>query len=59
MKTTINQALDTWVLCIQTNEQLYKSLTFEKLIDAIDCASMLQLHVDNIDDLPLPQYKVK
>jgi hypothetical protein len=35
---------------------VFMLLTFERLIQAIEAAYQLQIHIDNIDDLPLPQY---
>ncbi len=57
MRVTINQSLDKWVLCFHVDEIVYNSFTFNKLIEALECASLLKIHIANIDDLPLPQYK--
>lgn len=56
MQVTINQSLDLWVLCIASGEHVIISWTFTRLMEAIDMASLLQLHVDNVADLPLEQY---
>lgn len=41
------------------SDQVYMLLTFPKLIQAIETASALQLHIDNIDTLPLTQYNME
>lgn len=56
MKVTINQSLNCWVLCISRNEQVLKVYTRKTLVALIDVACVLQLHVDNISELPLTQY---
>lgn len=56
MQVTINQSLDTWVLCITSGDQVIRAYTVNRLIDALDMACTLQLHVDNEDELPLRQY---
>lgn len=56
MSVTINQSLETWVLCFSLNDQVINSYTVTKLLDAIELASVLQVHIDNINDLPLRQY---
>ncbi len=56
MKVTIVKILNQWVLSIGTDQQIYKAYTFNKLIDAIDTASCLQIHIDNECELPIKQY---
>lgn len=56
VKATINQSNDCWVLCLLINDQVIKSYTFDRLIEALDCACLLQIHVSNESDLPLNQY---
>lgn len=56
MSVTINQSLETWVLCFSLNGQVINSYTVKKLLEAIELASVLQVHIDNINDLPLRQY---
>lgn len=56
MKTTINQSLSQWVLCISQGEQVIRSWTFESLGEALDTAFLLQLHIDNEDTLLFNQY---
>ena len=50
-----------WLLQMTTHQSdgqiLVKNLMFAKLVYAIDLANLLQLHITNIDELPLPQYK--
>lgn len=36
--------------------QVYMLLTFKRCYEALDAASLLQLHVDNINELVLTQY---
>ncbi len=55
-QVTINQAINCWVLCIQIDGQLIRSYSATKLIDVIGLATTLQLHITNIDELPLSQY---
>jgi hypothetical protein len=31
-------------------------MTFQKLIEALEAASQLKVHVDNVEELPLSQY---
>lgn len=58
MKTNVNikQVRFGWTLTITVKGQLIKSWTFKKLIEALDTACVLQVHVDNADELPLNQY---
>ncbi len=56
MRATIVSYHGLWVLRFKLNGQMIKSYTFKRLIEAIDTASVLQLHVSNIDALPLTQY---
>ncbi len=50
----IKLIINTWVLTIETDDQVIKAYTFSKLIEALDTASLLQLRVDN--ELPINQY---
>ncbi len=50
----IKLIINTWVLTIETDDQVIKAYTFSKLIEALDTASLLQLRVDN--KLPINQY---
>ncbi len=56
MKILIKPRRGVWVLLLVNNDHLIKSFTFKRLIDAINTASELQLHVSNIAELPLTQY---
>ncbi len=56
MNVVISLILGHWVLCISKNDQVIKAYASEKLIDALDLANLLQLHVSNIAELPLTQY---
>jgi predicted restriction endonuclease len=40
----------------QTDIQVLKLYTVNRLIEALDLATQLQLHIDNIETLPLTQY---
>lgn len=49
-----------WELNIsQENGQVFKTWPVRKLIHAIDLANTLQLHVDNITELPITQYALQ
>lgn len=56
MRVTINQSLDVWVLCISFGDRVIKAYTRPRLIEVLDVAYVLQLHIDNVDELPLNQY---
>lgn len=49
-----------WVLKIttyQANDQaMYSTYMFKTLVDALQAACILKLHVDNNDELPIKQY---
>jgi hypothetical protein len=57
MKTLIVKHNENWHLNLTLNGNVIKSYTFKRLVLAIERASELQLHVNNIDELPLTQYK--
>ncbi len=50
------QACGTWALIVQSDSQLLNYFTTARLIEALELACTLQLHVDNTDELPLNQY---
>ena len=50
-----------WYLRIELRDEtdvvtLVNVYPFKRLIEAIELASVLQIHIDNIDTLPLKQY---
>lgn len=45
-----------WALTISFEGSVYRAWSFKRLIEALDMASVLQLHVSNIATLPLRQY---
>lgn len=51
-----NKCNGTWFLVMSKDSRVIKFWSFNRLIQAIDTACTLQLHVDNIDELPLNQY---
>lgn len=64
MKTSvliIREACNTWVLQITCNigmpQEFVTKRVFAKLIEALDAACALQMHVDNNEELPLKQYR--
>lgn len=58
MRVQIEQHLNQWCLVCLCNDQVICAFATNKLIEVIDLANQLQLHIDNIDELPLPQYKI-
>lgn len=64
MRTYVFQTSDNmWHLQIvredSWNVQVLKMWTVNRLIEAIDMATLLQLHVDNINELPLSQHALQ
>lgn len=60
-KTTviIFQVQDGWNLRLTSSEQNVDVLMpFKRLIDALNAACVLKVHVDNADELPIKQYKL-
>lgn len=51
-----NKCNGTWFLLLSKDSTVIRFWSFNRLIEAIDMASMLQLHVDNVSELPLQQY---
>lgn len=51
-----NKCNGTWFLVMSRDGQVIKFWSFTKLIHALETASLLQLHVDNVNELPLSQY---
>lgn len=47
-----------WALTVNDMNGVIKVWTFRTLIDALNLACALQLHVNNISELPLNQYGV-
>lgn len=45
-----------WVLLAVFPEYTFVLCTSRKLIDILDTASSLQMHISNSDELPLKQY---
>lgn len=56
MIVRIEYQYGVWVLWLMRDQHVIKSYTFKRLIQAIDAACALQLHVNNLDELPLKQY---
>jgi hypothetical protein len=57
LKVYIRSIVGVWCLTIETDLQVTKAYTFKTLLEALDVAGALQLHVDNVNDLPLNQYR--
>lgn len=57
MKTYIRYVVTQWVLTIESADQVVYAKPCRRLIEAIDTACSLQLHVDNLNELPLNQYQ--
>lgn len=55
MKVTITQSFDLWILVIQS-DSTYRIFPHQRLVEALETASTLKVHVDNIDELPVSQY---
>ncbi len=55
-KVYIIQTEAKWSLRIKKGDQVFRVWQFKRLIEAIEMASALQLHIDNIESLPLNQY---
>lgn len=47
---------ETWFLIVSKDGQVFKFWSFCRLIEALEMASTLQIHVSNADELPLNQY---
>lgn len=58
MKTTIKTILNAWVLTIESADDKILFARHGRLIELIDLACTLGLHIDNISTLPLNQYQV-
>lgn len=57
-QVNIKRILDRWVLYTETDNKVIKVIGTGKLIDLINLASQLQMHVSNVAELPLKQYGV-
>jgi len=57
LKVYIRSIVGVWCLTFETDLQVTKAYTFKTLLEALDVAGALQLHVDNVNDLPLNQYR--
>lgn len=63
MQTTVvvTQMNTGWLLKITSytgdNEPMVSQFTFDNLIDTIEAATILRVHIDNNSVLPLKQYK--
>lgn len=56
MKVFVNKIMSVWVLTFETEDQVVRTIQHRTLIDAINTANILMVHIDNIDQLPLTQY---
>lgn len=57
-KTEIqNKCGGTWFLMIKKDGQVIRFWSFIKLIEAMETACILKLHIDNMSELPLKQYQ--
>jgi hypothetical protein len=56
MKVYIRHIETVYVLTFEDDQKVYNCYTFKRLIDAIGMASILQIHVTNIEELALSQY---
>lgn len=52
----IQRVCNVWTLIVSINDQVILSCTDKRLNRLIDTASALQMHISNIDELPLKQY---
>ncbi len=52
----VQRVCNVWTLLVVINSQAYELFTDTRLTYVIDAASLLQLHISNIDELPLNQY---
>jgi hypothetical protein len=63
MKTTtrVIKGYQSWYLRFECEEQdniiFTKTFEFLKLIEVIDAANLLKVHIDNMNELPLRQYE--
>ncbi len=57
MQVIIKQLYGVWILSVENSEQVIWFYTDRRLISVIDMANTLQLHITNISELPLNQYK--
>ena len=58
MRTLIIRKEDGWMLSIRSPaNKLAKSFIRPRLMEIIEIANALKIHVDNVSDLPLKQYK--
>lgn len=61
-KVTIEAVYGGWMLFIDTLDEYDEVVEpsrfyhFTRLIEAINAASAMKLHIDNIDELPIHQY---
>lgn len=61
-KVTIEPIYGGWMLFIDVLDEngnidpASRFFEFKRLIEAINAASAMKLHIDNIDDLPIHQY---
>ncbi len=56
MRVLVVQKSGFWLLVFKNRDQVSRSYTFKRLLQAIEQASILQLHISNIEALPLTQY---
>lgn len=54
-QTLIYKVGSRWLLCLVCKQQT-RIFTAQRLIDLLDTASLLQIHIDNADELPINQY---
>lgn len=59
MRVEINQSIGAWLLVVKHNGIVVKTWSHKRLIEALDTACRLQLHVDNENELPIRQYNLQ
>lgn len=56
MRVEIIQTSSAYWLVFSTADQMIRAIEHERLVDAINTASLLQVHITNIDTVKLSQY---
>jgi hypothetical protein len=52
----VQRICSTWALIVSIDGQVMFTYTDRQLINVIGMASSLQMHIDNLSELPLNQY---
>jgi hypothetical protein len=55
-RVEVQRICSWWVLMFISNDQVNYAYTDKKLINVLDVANSLQVHIDNNLDLPIKQY---